>query len=1358
MSSNIPDEGFQTHLSTGAISQKIHKSNEATGNVPSPNLQESNGNITNNDEVSVAQKDKFQFYETSEDLQYLCRDNGISANQFVKKSHNISKLEIFLGFWPSMKTVENFIGLRELSIVKHPTISKIEGIQSCPNLEILCITECSVEKIENLYNCKHLKRINFSSNKIRKIQGLEALEKLEILWLNDNYIEKLEGLWTLKSLKQFWVCRNQIQRVDSALNCNFDLVELNLADNQISSFKSLISLSNLEHLTNLTLSDPHYGDNPVCRLCNYQTYFMCQLSRLVWFDTIELSTQNKQIAEATMIKKKMYYNMRMKSIKRDVFQRIKKSNEIRMESSCNIEVNLSALIRHKKEIQRQLSELDGDEDTLQTQNLKRRLENVEKLLKDRYTTLNRMNSDFEVLREKLLSTADINITRLLLELETGGNIRLEDGKPLDAWYISCVDLVRSRLFSDELLTFGIRDIKVNRVTRINNRFLRNRFEARIEELQYIPDEEIKENVSKKGVTVREKPEVNNENVDEETQSLPPMRSSPTSFVPGSKFETNIEYLFYLQPALLDQVKNHDAEQFFASEYGFREPHQYQALGLDAAIKLSNSVSFLDLPRIAANLQNKGLNQNQQELSPSDLKRYSCQPYRHELTKEQKAALQAIRNGGSELPGAILLVVKVFPGFTTTKEQSELKYPIDIKHHEGLQSIQVPRSSDNKQKLYYMFDNALILPEYIVEYQYVLADASTKSLLESTDYTHQTRGSNSLDGEGFVLGAAAKLADSFDHKYRLRKSPLSPSSYGTVSRNVNTPNGDMLDEDIHRLLQSESAGGDKAPPLSLSTFKVLSATVDLIRIKHLNFLGCELEAVPYDIRRFENLEVLVLSYNKLKRLDNMDGLIKLKSLDVGYNQIRNLDHLVGLDNLSQLELNNNQIESFEDLKHIGISLSSLKHLDLRNNPLCFTKRYRCHVLQYIKTLDSLDQQSVSREEYMSASRIVTKLTASKIWDHVRRSRHFASANDALHNELVSSSIGHLSNQSKPEQDDDDTDDHAKRSWNAVEELSMNRELIYSIEGLEIFPNLRFASFCDNIIKIIEGFDKCTRLEELYLEDNQIEKIESLDTLVFLKKLNLGKNRLSTIENLDVLENLTQLSLEDNEITSLRGLASAKKLMELYIGNNKIENLKEIQHLKSLPKLTILDMTGNEVTRMPEYRLYVVYYLRRVKVLDGVSVSSQDQSDAKQKYSGKLSMEFLVEKCGGVPLDRIQELDLSSCRIRDIGLFITGKIFFNLRELNLENNHITDINGLESLPKLRTLNLNRNRIERLIVSSSSNSTHTSVQGSGVATIINDGKGIFACTQLETLLLAYNQIMDMNGLGLVYLEALRVSVVYN
>lgn len=51
----------------------------------------------------------------------------------------------------------------------------------------------------------------------------------------------------------------------------------------------------------------------------------------------------------------------------------------------------------------------------------------------------------------------------VLELQTGGNIRLEEGKPGEMWYKSCMDLVRSRFYTADFLALGLKDIKVVKV-------------------------------------------------------------------------------------------------------------------------------------------------------------------------------------------------------------------------------------------------------------------------------------------------------------------------------------------------------------------------------------------------------------------------------------------------------------------------------------------------------------------------------------------------------------------------------------------------------------------------------------------------------------------------------------------------------------------------------------------------------------------------------------------------------------------------------------------------------------------------------------------------------------------------------
>lgn len=65
-------------------------------------------------------------------------------------------------------------------------------------------------------------------------------------------------------------------------------------------------------------------------------------------------------------------------------------------------------------------------------------------LHDKNEDLKDLSTIYEGLRKKVYDMSEQNIHRLMTELETGGNIRFEEGKPNDKWFSSCVDLVKSR--------------------------------------------------------------------------------------------------------------------------------------------------------------------------------------------------------------------------------------------------------------------------------------------------------------------------------------------------------------------------------------------------------------------------------------------------------------------------------------------------------------------------------------------------------------------------------------------------------------------------------------------------------------------------------------------------------------------------------------------------------------------------------------------------------------------------------------------------------------------------------------------------------------------------------------------------
>eukprot|EP00967_Tisochrysis_lutea_P023773 scaffold27287_cov19-Tisochrysis_lutea.AAC.2 len=87
------------------------------------------------------------------------------------------------------------------------------------------------------------------------------------------------------------------------------------------------ALSRLPRLTELCFADPMWGESPLAALCNYQTFVLFMLPKLTSLDTLVLADETKHLAEATFLKKQMYYNMRIKTVFRNARNIIRQANE-----------------------------------------------------------------------------------------------------------------------------------------------------------------------------------------------------------------------------------------------------------------------------------------------------------------------------------------------------------------------------------------------------------------------------------------------------------------------------------------------------------------------------------------------------------------------------------------------------------------------------------------------------------------------------------------------------------------------------------------------------------------------------------------------------------------------------------------------------------------------------------------------------------------------------------------------------------------------------------------------------------------------------------------------------------------------
>ncbi|OAE33191.1 hypothetical protein AXG93_4773s1650 [Marchantia polymorpha subsp. ruderalis] len=146
-------------------------------------------------------------------------------------------------------------------------------------------------------------------------------------------------------------------------------------------------------------------------------------------------------------------------------------------------------------------------------------------------------------------------------------------------------------------------------------------------------------------------------------------------------------------------------------------------------------------------------------------------------------------------------------------------------------------------------------------------------------------------------------------------------------------------------------------------------------------------------------------------------------------------------------------------------------------------------------------------------------------------------------------------------------------------------------LKLVTCLEFSFKCIKEINYLIGFECLTRL---LLDNNQLSKIQNLSHLTTLTELDLSFNSIEKIEGLETLTNLTDLSLYNNKIARLEGLETLEELVCLSLGNNLLADLEDD----------------------PEYRLFVIAFMRNILYLDHKLCFKAQIEQAKDDYQDEL----------------------------------------------------------------------------------------------------------------------------------------------
>ena len=88
----------------------------------------------------------------------------ITEETFLRQVDTVRDIALFQQPINTLVAFRFLRNLRELVVVQHPKLRRLDGLSGCPLLEQLCISECGLDTMQGLSGCTKLKRLNLSSN------------------------------------------------------------------------------------------------------------------------------------------------------------------------------------------------------------------------------------------------------------------------------------------------------------------------------------------------------------------------------------------------------------------------------------------------------------------------------------------------------------------------------------------------------------------------------------------------------------------------------------------------------------------------------------------------------------------------------------------------------------------------------------------------------------------------------------------------------------------------------------------------------------------------------------------------------------------------------------------------------------------------------------------------------------------------------------------------------------------------------------------------------------------------------------------------------------------------------------------
>ena len=235
---------------------------------------------------------------------------------------------------------------------------------------------------------------------------------------------------------------------------------------------------------------------------------------------------------------------------------------------------------------------------------------------------------------------------------------------------------------------------------------------------------------------------------------------------------------------------------------------------------------------------------------------------------------------------------------------------------------------------------------------------------------------------------------------------------------------------------------------------------------------------------------------------------------------------------------------------------------------------------------------------------------------------------------------------------------------LNELLLYRNNISDLSPLSNLTNLTRLSADFNSITNITPLKNLTSLTRLDLRDNSISDISDLSNLTNLTSLDLSINNISNITSLGSLVNLEWLAITENSITDISNLSSLTRLNKLYIYLNQIDDVTPLASCTSLLQLDIGDNNISDISSLSTLTNLEGFYfesnpLTNIEVLSQLNNLSQvrmyniDFDTGSRQVIDELKNEGVTVEYDSNNLNSYPDINISKT-INDLSVTLNGSI--------------------------------------------------------------------------------------------------------